>query len=363
MLIPLLLAAATVVGPASAAPALAAPADYRQPANWLCRPGRQDACAEGPLPASPPQADCFYVYPTVSLDPTPNSDLLAGVEERGIVAAQLAPFGGVCRLYAPVYRQVTLAALRLSMTGKPAAIDRELPYADVGAAWRDYLAHDNHGRPFVLIGHSQGSNVLSRLLAEEIDGKPIARQLLSAVLPGGTVEVPLTADVGGTFKTLPLCRSEAQTGCILSWASYRDTRPPPPDARFGRSDKPGMTAACTNPAALGGGTAALGAVFGIPWWRGGVAQYRQPADWTDARRSIAMPGLLTGRCRTEGSVAWLSVHVDARASGPAATSTSAAAVGDDAYPDWGWHVVDLAIVQGDLVRLVAAETAAWTARR
>src|SRR5690242_11978446 len=63
--------------------------DYSKGENWLCRPGRQDACAvdltttvvaaDGKLTeekwTANPKApiDCFYVYPTVSNDPTPNS--------------------------------------------------------------------------------------------------------------------------------------------------------------------------------------------------------------------------------------------------------------------------------------------------
>ena len=105
-------------------------------------------------------------------------------------------FRNACRLFAPLYRQVTLSALHAAMRRQPDGADRELPYADVRAAWRDYLAHDNHGRPFVLIGHSQGSALLKRLLAEEIDGKPVQRRLLSAILPGTAVLVPKGKECG-----------------------------------------------------------------------------------------------------------------------------------------------------------------------
>lgn len=71
--------------------AQAAPNDYSQPDAWLCRPGRADACAvdltatvvsaNGKLARekwsadTDPAIDCFYVYPTVSNDLTPNSDM------------------------------------------------------------------------------------------------------------------------------------------------------------------------------------------------------------------------------------------------------------------------------------------------
>ena len=65
--------------------------------------------------------DCFYVYPTVSNDPTPNSDMVPGPEEKNVVRSQFARFGSQCRLYAPMYRQVTLTALRAFLTGQPVA--------------------------------------------------------------------------------------------------------------------------------------------------------------------------------------------------------------------------------------------------
>ena len=365
--------------------AVAAPIDYRQADTWLCRPGRQDACAtdtrvtivtpDGDARVAPPQrrrkpaADCFYVYPTVSLDPLPNSDMAAGAEERGMVAAQLAAFGSVCRLFAPLHRQVTLGALRVLMSGKPAGEDRELPYADIRAAWRDYLAHDNRGRPFVLIGHSQGSLLLKRLVAEEIDGKAVQARMLAAILPGTGIAVPAGGHVGGDFKSVPLCRAAAQTGCVLTWASYRDTAPPPANALFGKVAAPGMEAGCTNPAELAGRSAPLDAILGFPWWRGGVAQFRPPASgWAVAAvpvatRFVRMPGLVSGQCLSAGGAHYLAVHVAPGLQPLADTVTGPDAIGDASWPDWGWHVVDLAIVQGDLLQLVEGQTRAWRDRR
>src|SRR5262249_3291864 len=170
------------------APASSPRNDYAKGESWLCRPGRQDACAvdmtttivaaNGKLTretwAANPKApiDCFYVYPTVSNDATPNSDMVAGPEELNVIRAQFPRFGSQCRVYAPLYRQVTLTALRAFISGKPMTADRALAYNDVLDAWNYYLEHDNHGRGVVLIGHSQGSLVLTQLIKNEIDGKP-----------------------------------------------------------------------------------------------------------------------------------------------------------------------------------------------
>lgn len=367
-----LLATVTVSAPA--------PIDYRDDANWLCRPGRSDACIpdatrtlvahdrtmtrEAIARAPAPKADCFYVYPTASNDLGPNSDMVPGIEEKGQAASQFAAFSQVCRTFAPVYRQVTLTALH---TGAMARADWGLAYGDVRAAFHDYMARNNAGRPFVLIGHSQGSMLLKRLLADEIDGKPVAKQMLSAILPGSTVLVPRDKDVGGDFKALPLCRSAAQTGCVVTWASYRDTAPPPTNGLFGRSGDPAMAAGCTNPAKLDGGAVSLDAMFGFPWWSKGFVQYRAPASWlvggkTIPTRFARIPGLVSGECVTSGAFTYLAVHV-ASSGGGVATVMEPATVGDIAYPEWGLHVMDIHLVLGDLVRLVAAQTRAWAAER
>src|SRR4029450_1903829 len=107
--------------PASS-PAATPPAtknDYSKADSWLCRPGRKDACAvdmtativaaNGKLArenwAADPRApiDCFYVYPTVSNDTTPTSDMVAGTEELNVIGAQAARFGSQCRVFAPLY--------------------------------------------------------------------------------------------------------------------------------------------------------------------------------------------------------------------------------------------------------------------
>lgn len=376
---------------AAAAQATAVPADYRDGANWLCRPGRADACAPDPTrtvvardgtmraeavardPA--PKADCFYLYPTASVDAGLNSDMVPGKEEKGQAASQFAAFASVCRTFAPVYRQVTLTALRAALVPPPAGAAGgrpalgagfDLAFGDVRAAWHDYLARDNHGRPFVLIGHSQGSIMLKRLMVEEIDGKPIAARMVSAVLPGVTVLVPTGKDVGADFKAIPLCRAATQTGCVVTWASYRDAEPPSANALFGRSPDPAHEAGCTNPARLEGGSAPLDGVFGFPWWVKGFVKYSPPATgWSVAGTAVPtrfarIPGLLSGECVSRGGFSYLAVHVEPGvAHGLGDYIMDRDTVGDVAYPDWGMHVMDVTIVQNDLVRLVGRQVGAW----
>src|SRR3954468_14496423 len=147
---------------------------------WLCKPGlRHDPCTPGlrttrisatgaplgtftPPAVKPRPVDCFYVYPNVFDQPTPAANRRIAPEERSFALEQAARCSSLCRVYAPMYRQVTLAAL---FGGAPVtAGQRTAGYRDVRAAWRDYLRHDNHGRGVILIGHSQGTFVLRTLL-------------------------------------------------------------------------------------------------------------------------------------------------------------------------------------------------------
>ncbi len=181
--------------------------------------------------------DCFYVYPTVSTDPTPFSDMTADPAEVNVVRQQFARFGSVCRQYAPLYRQVTLAGLRTAIAGGGggAALSKGPQYDDVRDAWRYYLEHDNRGRGVVLIGHSQGSFILAELIRQEIDGQPIQSRLVSAMLLGATFSVPPGKDVGGSFQQVPLCRKPAQVGLPRSPTCRSEPRhrhrPTPDSAR------------------------------------------------------------------------------------------------------------------------------------
>lgn len=359
--------------------------DYSQGQNWLCRPGRADACTqdltttviaadgsrvrESFAAVDNPPIDCFYVYPTVSRDPGGNSDLSPGVDERFVVQAQFARIGAHCRTFAPMYRQVTLTALRARMSGSGGPVgDRATPYEDVLAAWRYYLEHDNHGRGVVLISHSQGSAVLEPLIKNEIDGKPVQARLVSAILLGANVVVPNGADVGGTFQHIPACRAARQTGCVISYVTFRDTAPPPAETVFGRAMEPlspvvvpNAHALCTNPAALAGGAGNLRSYFPTDfgaWAPGFVWASGEPISTP----FVSTPGLVSAECATSGPVTYLAVHVNA-ATGDARTRDIPGDVVVDGrlFPDWGLHRVDVAVALGDLVDIVGQQGAAFAA--
>src|SRR5580692_1863546 len=368
---------------APAAPATAAAADYANPAVWLCRPDRQDACTvsqdativavNGTLTrekfqaAKNPPIDCFYVYPTVSNEPGGNSDLTITGAEKSVVNAQFARFAAKCRLFAPMYRQVTLTALRALIGGKPIPVDRDLGYGDVLAAWNYYLAHDNQGRGVVLVGHSQGSGVLTRLIKEEIDGKPVQGKLISAILMGTSLPVPKGADVGGAFTHIPVCRANSQTGCVIAFADFRANAPPPANSRFGKAPE-GMQAVCANPAALGGGSGMLNAYLSAGRISTGADGPREPFDWTTPAKPIdtafvKVPGLLSAECLADEHGSYLAVTVHPTPGGVRTNDISGdVLVNGQVLPDWGLHLIDANLTMGNLVAIVGDESKAYLAK-
>lgn len=369
-------AAATLLLAMPAAPAAVHDGPhYERDSAWLCLPGRADTCG-GPLattalnangygstgqglPNKDATADCFYVYPTISRDSGLNSDLVAGLEENATAAVQLARFASVCKTYAPLYRQVTLAALPRAFAGEDLTANFATAYGDVLAAWREFLAHRNKDRPFVLIGHSQGSIHLLKLLAEEIEGKPAAKRMLSAILLGWPVEVPEGKLVGGSLKSTPLCSRVGQTGCVITYMSFRAASPPADIAFLGRAAREGMTAGCTNPAALGGGRAKLDSYwFTLAPPQGGAEPIAWSSQGMPPTPFLRTEGLVSGECAHKGRGGYLAITVNAD---PRDARTDR--IPGDVYvagrlnPGWGLHVADMNLAQGDLIRLVEAQAA------
>jgi hypothetical protein len=367
------LAAAAPVPVSAQAPA----PDYSGDSAWLCLPGRADTCStplattalnangygsNGPSAvAKDPPIDCFYVYPTVSNDQGMNSDTSAGREEKLAVEAQFARFASVCRPFAPVYRQMTVAAVAAYSAGADITSVGELAYRDVAAAWRNYLAARNKGRPFVLIGHSQGSLMLQMLIAREIENDPaLAARMKLAIIPGYDVLVPQGRLVGGTFKKTPLCSQRGQINCIMTWTSFRERNVPPEGAMFGFADRPGMTVGCVNPALPG----SKDWVKLDSYWfaRSSYPVAGGPIIWSSEGPPptpfLRTEGLVSAKCVNDGQRGYLSVHTN-HSPGDKRTDRIGGEVGilGMFLPGWGMHLADIAIAQGDLIREVGAISA------
>ena len=364
-------AAFAAASPVSAQAPAPPPPDYAKASNWLCLPGRADPCSS-PLAttslnpngygstgqsevAKDPPLDCFYVYPTVSRDQGLNSDLNPA-EENGAALVQFARFAGVCRTFAPIYRQMTLGAVAAYSAGANIDAAAALAYGDVAASWRNYLATRNNGRPFVLLGHSQGSLMLQMLIARDIETNPaVASRMKLAIIPGFNFIVPQGSLVGGTFKKTPLCSRAGETGCVISYVSFREKNVPPAGAIFGVADQPGMTVGCVNPARPG-------AKDWVPldsyWYtRSSLPVPGGPVAWSSEGAPptpfVRTEGLVSAKCVNDGQRGYLSIRTNHKA-GEKWTDRIGGEVGllGMFLPAWGMHLSDFYEAQGDLIRQV-----------
>jgi len=353
------------------APAASPAPDYAKDSAWLCLPGRADTCS-APLAttalnpnsygstgqssvAKDPPLDCFYVYPTVSRDQGLNSDLNVS-EEKAAAEFQFARFAGVCRTFAPIYRQMTLGAVAAFSAGANIDAAGALAYSDVAAAWRNYLATRNNGRPFVLIGHSQGSLMLQMLIAREIETNPaVAARMKLAILPGFDLIVPQGKLVGGTLKKTPLCSQPGETGCVISYTSFRENNVPPPGAIFGITDQPGMTVGCVNPARPG--SRDWEPLDSYWYTRSSQPVPGGPIAWSTEGPPptpfVRTQGLVSAKCINDGQHGYLWIRTNHKP-GEKWTDRIGGEVGflGMFLPGWGMHLSDIYEAQGDLIREV-----------
>src|SRR5581483_1986888 len=296
--------------------------------------------------------DCFYVYPTVDLlGPIGNHTDFSHIRfELDPLQQQAAPFNASCRIFAPLYRQITLGTF-----GTPdAAKYTEIAYRDVKAAFDRYLAEDNGGRNFVLMGHSQGTFMVTRLMQEEVDPSPTLRaRLITALLLGGSIAVPDGQTVGGTFENIPLCTSAAETGCVIAYRSYADGHPPANGSNVVSPD--GLDTACTNPVALGGGHAFLDSYFlALPR----QLLFRVSPDPGYGTPLVRYRNFYAAECaKDDHDRSYLKISIE-----PAAGDMRTNSINFDASaldPSFlGTHILDYSWALGDLIGLVGTKAAA-----
>jgi hypothetical protein len=331
-------------------------AAYRDSALWLCRPDlASDACrgdlttteiaADGSqvvhphAPAIDAAVDCFYIYPTLDLSLIPGNhvDFSDLAKIRKTAGAQIARFSEVCNVYAPLYRQATIATYIASKGDQRHFFD--VAYSDIAAAFHEYLTHFDRGHPIVIIGHSQGSQMAARLLHDTFDQSDALRPRLLVAMPiGFAVDVPDGAEVGGTFEHLPPCARVDQKGCVIAYRSIAAGDTP---SRWIADATPGHHALCVEPSGRG---VLAESIFPVGDRKLGVTTpYVSVRDFYRARCVSAPHG------RDYLEIAEARVPGDRR---PSLVNL------DKNHGGLGLHVYDLQFAQGDLIELIRAKLAA-----
>lgn len=220
--------------------------DYASLDNWAAHPDKKDPADLSPTPEYPDlqkeaEVDVIFLHPTTYTGSKRSEhDWNASVfdaatnqkTDKGTIQYQASIFNGSGKVYAPRYRQAHLSVFFSKKDTVSAKKALDLAYSDVQAAFDYYLKHWNHGRPFILVGHSQGARHAMQLLQERIEGTPLEHQLVAAYIVGWPVNAAY-------YKTLQPCEKPDQNDCYCSWRTW--------ERNFGMQLQKDQKTVCTNP--------------------------------------------------------------------------------------------------------------------
>jgi pimeloyl-ACP methyl ester carboxylesterase len=157
--------------------------NYANSANWLSLPVEATK-----------NVDVFFLYPTIyqqssSSDPivcaVNNSQMLCGANAAFSRTATV--FSPLANIYAPYYRQAAIQVLTKPLDQQQQIVGGE-PTSDALSAFDYYIKHLNQGRPFILAGHSQGSNIMINLMADYMKKNPeVYKLMVAAYVPGYSI--------------------------------------------------------------------------------------------------------------------------------------------------------------------------------
>ncbi len=182
--------------------------DYDKAENWAYFDMGQDK-----------EVDVFLICPTVDTRSETNSfDLNEKLKGRFITALDMEKgiYEETGRLFSPYYRQMSIKAYKLPADEYEKA--KQVAYADISAAFRWYLDHENNGRGLILAGFSQGAEMCLELLKEYYGGdsaeaKALRDRLITVYAIGWTV----TKDMTDQFPQIVPATGEKDTGSVVSF--------------------------------------------------------------------------------------------------------------------------------------------------
>jgi len=183
--------------------------DYSDENNWLA------------INDNGKDVDVIYFYPTTFSKASDDAPEIADIDDEGmrekaasVFKVQATVFEEDCNIYAPFYRQAD-APYTLTLNFED---NKELMYysasQDPSAALDYYFEHYNNGKPFILAGHSQGSQILTGILANYMKDHPeYYEKMIAAYVIGYSV----TEDYLAENPHLKFAKGADDTGVIISY--------------------------------------------------------------------------------------------------------------------------------------------------
>lgn len=208
--------------------------DYSNEKYWAALPDRKDAADTTPGLdykdlQSTAQADVFFIHPTTyTKEPTNNFRWNADVNDATInketderpIRFQASVFNGSCKIYAPRYRQAHISAFySTDLNSRTQSL--ALAYSDVKTSFQYYLDHYNHGRPFIIASHSQGTKHAQKLIRQVIEkDSALMKKFICAYIVG----MPVPPD---SFQVIKPCTQPSDLDCYCSWSTFSVDYYPP----------------------------------------------------------------------------------------------------------------------------------------
>ena len=186
--------------------------DYSKTANWLALPSST---------AARKKVDVFYLSDTTYQKPNANSPNIGPIDDPAMQQGAKAAYSRtasalepVANIYAPYNRQVDAMYKKSLPTAEQNKLEDGIPTSDAMAAFDYYVKHYNGGRPYILAGHSQGSNLLANILSQYMKTNPnVYKRMVAAYVIGYSI----TPEYLAQNPNLKLADCASDTGVIVSY--------------------------------------------------------------------------------------------------------------------------------------------------
>jgi len=186
--------------------------DYANSTNWLALPSST---------APKKKVDVFYLSDTTYQKPDANSPNIGPINDRAMKAGAknafsrtATAFENVADIYAPYNRQVDAMYKKSLPIAEQLKLEAGIPTSDAMSAFDYYIKHYNKGRPFIMAGHSQGSNLTANILADYMKKNPkVYKRMVAAYVIGYSI----TPQYLSQNPDLKFAEGPSDTGVIVSY--------------------------------------------------------------------------------------------------------------------------------------------------